>query len=68
MAGETKKITDNFAYQNSMRFLGLSAITYGLVSVDDHDDYQVYVSKDKNNYQKCQYWQEFQGVISNLIY
>ena len=52
MAGENKKITDNFAYQNSMRFLGLSAITYGLVSVDDHDDYQVYVSKDKNNYQK----------------
>ena len=51
MAGEEMKLTDNFAYQNSMRFLGLSAITYGLVEVDSAD-YNVYVSQDKNNYKK----------------
>ena len=51
MAGEEEKITDNFAYQNSMRFLGLSAITYGLVNVDE-DDYNIYVSQDKNEYKK----------------
>ncbi|MFO7819981.1 MAG: FAD-dependent oxidoreductase [Halanaerobacter sp.] len=51
MAGEEEKITDNFAYQNSMRFLGLSAITYGVVNVDEND-YNIYVSQDKNKYKK----------------
>nr|WP_275579428.1 hypothetical protein [Halanaerobacter jeridensis] len=34
-----------------MRFLDLSAITYGLVNVDN-DDYRVYISQDKDNYKK----------------
>lgn len=51
MAGKEEKITDNFAYQNSMRFLGLSAITYGVVDVDS-DDYEVYINQDKANYKK----------------
>mgnify|MGYP006278825033 FL=1 len=51
MAGQTEQITDNFAYQNSMRFLGLSAVTYGLVNVDN-EDYRVYISEDKDNYKK----------------
>ncbi|GAB6099584.1 FAD-dependent oxidoreductase [Halanaerocella petrolearia] len=51
MAGITKKITDNFAYQNSMRFHGLSTITYGLVEVDSAE-YEVEIRQDKNSYQK----------------
>ncbi|MBM7557556.1 FAD-dependent oxidoreductase [Halanaerobacter jeridensis] len=51
MVGQKEEITENFAYQNSMRFLDLSAITYGLVNVDN-DDYRVYISQDKDNYKK----------------
>jgi len=51
MAGVTTKLSDNFAYQNSMRFLGLSTITYGLIDTDD-DNYQVLLVEDKDNYRK----------------
>ncbi|MGM0501072.1 MAG: NAD(P)/FAD-dependent oxidoreductase [Bacillota bacterium] len=51
MTGEEQSITDNFAYQNSMRFLDLSAITYGIVDVVDNN-HKVYVSKDKKQYKK----------------
>jgi len=51
MAGISTKLSDNFAYQNSMRFLGLSTITYGLIEVED-DSYQILFIEDKDNYQK----------------
>lgn len=51
MAGISTKLSDNFAYQNSMRFLGLSTITYGLIDTDD-DNYQVLLVEDKDNYRK----------------
>ncbi|OCL28541.1 hypothetical protein U472_01255 [Orenia metallireducens] len=51
MVGITTRLSDNFAYQNSMRFLGLSTITYGLIEAED-DGYQTLIREDKDNYQK----------------
>ncbi|WP_018248869.1 NAD(P)/FAD-dependent oxidoreductase [Orenia marismortui] len=51
MAGIATKLSDNFAYQNSMRFLGLSTITYGLIEAPDNN-YQVLCREDGENYQK----------------
>lgn len=51
MVGVEKKLRDNFAFKNSMRFTGLSTISYGLVHPPD-DSYQVQIKTENDCYQK----------------
>lgn len=54
MVGLEKRLTDNFASKNSMRFAGLSTISYGLVEPPDNS-YQIQVRTERNCYQKVIY-------------
>ncbi|MGM0470836.1 MAG: NAD(P)/FAD-dependent oxidoreductase [Bacillota bacterium] len=51
MSGIKRSMNDNFAQQNSMQFMDLATITYGLIEVDS-EEYEVKVKKSKDKYQK----------------
>ncbi len=51
MAGKKRILTDNFAFKNSMRFFGLSTISYGMTNPPD-DSYQVEICEGCDSYYK----------------
>jgi len=69
MAGGHRKMTNNFAYKNSMSFYGLNTISYGLPEAPD-DSYQTYIEEGMGSYKKvivkngCLKGAIFQGDIT----
>lgn len=63
MVGLEKKLVDNFAFKNSMRFVGLSTISYGQINQPDNN-YKVKSKEKDGYYQKVIYRN---GMITGAI-
>ncbi|MBM7622599.1 NAD(P)/FAD-dependent oxidoreductase [Sporohalobacter salinus] len=63
MVGIECELVNNFAIKNSMRFFGVSTISYGLTEAPD-DNYQIETQNNANTYQKIIHQN---GIIKGAI-